>query len=81
MGFILQNKRIAITQSLQKFFIAFQQGQSQADKIVKVHRAAIGEGALIVRVNAPAEFSERQRRRRLIKFGTQAFGSQEAIFG
>ena len=68
-------------QTLAEFIVCFEQGQRQADEVIKVHSTSVGEGTLVVRVDAIAKLCQRQRRERGVEFETQLFGSQEAVFG
>ncbi len=70
-----------MTQSLQKFFIVFEQVERQADKVVEVHCAAIGEGALIIRINRQPHLCQRKRRRRLVQQAADSVGSQPSVLG
>jgi hypothetical protein len=51
LGLIFEDEWIAIAQTLEIFVVVLKQVEREADEIVEVHGAAIGEGALVIGIN------------------------------
>ncbi len=78
---VFQDKRPAVAQASQEFFVQTQGHQRQPDQIVKVYAAAIGQAALIVGIDFKSHAHQRQFAGRLAQTEAEGVGVEFHVFG
>ena len=67
LGLVLQDKRPAIAQPLQELPVQLQRPQRQADEVIEVDRATIGQRPLIIGVDSAAHLGQRERQQKPVQ--------------
>ena len=65
LGLVFEDVRPAVAQPLEELGVVLEQVDRQADQVVEIHRAAIGQGALVIAVDCQPHLGQGQRSRRL----------------
>ena len=81
LGFIFQDIGPAGVQAVAEKRIRLQRLQSQPDQVIKIHRPAIAERALVVGIDGAPHLGQWQRRRRLVQLLAQGAGRELQVFG
>jgi len=81
LGLIFQDVRPAVAQLLQQRVGGDQQLIRQADEVIEVHRAAIGQGALVAGIDLQPHLGQGQGSRLTLQMKTQPFGGEAAVLG